>query len=45
MRGFFEEQTKGNLEKLVLDLIQEGEEMYVTDANLPVHLVITPTFV
>ncbi|KAL1412394.1 NEDD8 activating enzyme [Vanrija albida] len=39
------EATKPNLEKLVSDLVQEGETLVVTDPNLPFNLTVEVTFV
>jgi ubiquitin-activating enzyme E1 C len=38
------EQTKPNLEKLVSDLVPEGDEILVTDPNLPFNLTIKVTY-
>ena len=39
------EQTKGNLEKLVSDLVPEGEDIVVTDPGLPFNLSVTVKYV
>ena len=39
------ESTKANLEKLVSDLVQEGEELTVTDPKLPFNLSVAIKFV
>lgn len=39
------EQTKGNLEKLVSDLVQDGEDLTVTDPGLPFSLSVTVRYV
>ncbi|GMK56189.1 hypothetical protein CspeluHIS016_0300290 [Cutaneotrichosporon spelunceum] len=38
------EQTKPNLQKLVSDLVLEGDEIIVTDPNLPFHLTVKVTY-
>jgi ubiquitin-activating enzyme E1 C len=39
------EATKPNLDKLVSDLVQEGEEITVTDPNLPFNLTVAVKYV
>ena len=39
------EQTKGNLEKPVSDLVPEGEDIVVTDPGLPFNLSVTVKYV
>lgn len=39
------EQTKGNLEKPVADLVPEGEDVIVTDPGLPFNLSVTVKYV
>lgn len=38
------EQTKPNLQKRVCDLVPEGEQVIVTDPNLPFTLTIKVTY-
>jgi hypothetical protein len=35
---FLEEQLRPNLEKLVIEFVSDGEEVMVTDSNLPLSL-------
>lgn len=41
---FLEEQTRPNLEKLLSSLIDEGEEITVTDSNLPISITLAISF-
>ncbi|KAJ3226188.1 hypothetical protein HK099_005414 [Clydaea vesicula] len=42
---FLEEKTRVNLDKPLMELITNGEELTITDINLPISLQLTVTFV